>query len=72
MGGDAVTRVDPHDAIDLSDAMYRTLANADFREKLRARGLKWGRRLQLAPHHRAVSHLRDDVRSGRTDPMSGV
>jgi len=43
VGGDAALRVDPHDAIDLADAMYRVLTDAHLREDLRERGLKWVR-----------------------------
>ena len=35
VGGDAALRVDPHDAIDLADAMYRVLTHAHLREDLR-------------------------------------
>ncbi len=41
VGGHAALRVDPYDAIDLSDAMYRVLTDRDLRAELRDRGLKW-------------------------------
>jgi glycosyltransferase involved in cell wall biosynthesis len=41
VGGDAALRVDPHDAIDLAEAMYRMLTDTELRDDLRERGLKW-------------------------------
>lgn len=69
VGGDAAIRVDPYDAIDLSDAMYRVLADADFREELRERGLKWVGGFSWRRTAEQMSRLLDDVRSGRIDQV---
>ena len=63
VGGDAAIRVDPYDTIDLSDAMYRVLADADSRGAPRARP-QVGRRIQLGRTAEQMSRLLDDVRSG--------
>ena len=67
VGGDAAIRVDPYDTIDLSDAMYRVLADADLRDELRERGLKWVRGFSWHRTAEQMSRLLDDVRSGRVD-----
>jgi glycosyltransferase involved in cell wall biosynthesis len=67
VGGDAAILVDPYDAIDLSDAMYRVLADANFREELRERGLKWVGGFSWRRTAEQMSRLLDDVRSGRID-----
>jgi glycosyltransferase involved in cell wall biosynthesis len=67
VGGDAAILVDPYDAIDLSDAMYRVLADANFRRDLRERGLKWVGGFSWRRTAEQMSRLLDDVRSGRTD-----
>jgi glycosyltransferase involved in cell wall biosynthesis len=72
VGGDAAILVDPHDAIDLSDAMYRVLANADFRRELRERGLKWVGGFSWRRTAEQMSRLLDDVRSGRLDQVPRV
>jgi glycosyltransferase involved in cell wall biosynthesis len=69
VGGDAAIRVDPYDAIDLSDAIYRGLADADFREELRERGLKWVGGFIRRRTAEQRSRLLDDVRSGRIDQV---
>ena len=69
VGGDAAIRVDPYDAIDLSDAMYRVLADADFREELRERGLKWVGGFSWRRTAEQMSRLLDDVTSGRIDQV---
>jgi len=69
VGGDAAILVDPYDAIDLSDAMYRVLANASFREELRERGLKWVGGFSWRRTAEQMSRLLDDVRSGRIDQV---
>ena len=53
VGGDAALRVDPHDAIDLADAMYRVLTEAHLREDLIERGPQVGAGIQLAADGRA-------------------
>ena len=40
VAGDAALMVDPYDALDLADAMYRTLTDSGLREALRERGLR--------------------------------
>ena len=67
VGGDAAVLIDPHDAIDLSDAMYRVLADADLRAELRERGLKWVGGFSWRRTAEQMSRLLDDVRSGRID-----
>ena len=62
VGGDAALRVDPHDAIDLSDAMYRVLTDTHLREDLRERGLKWVRAFSWRRTAEQMSRLLDQVR----------
>ena len=62
VAGDAAILVDPYDAIDLSDAMYRVLADANFREELRERGLKWVGGFSWRRTAEQMSRLLDDVR----------
>ena len=59
----------PYDAIDLSDAMYRVLADADFRGEVRERGLKWVGGFSWRRTAEQMSRLLDDVRSGRLDQV---
>jgi alpha-1,3-rhamnosyl/mannosyltransferase len=72
VGGDAAIRVDPHDTIDLSDAVYRVLANAELREELRERGLKWVGGFTWRHTGEQVSRLLDDVRAGRVEYSRAV
>jgi glycosyltransferase involved in cell wall biosynthesis len=62
VGGDAALLVDPYDAIDLADAMYRVLADRGLREDLRERGLKWVRGFSWRRTAEEVSRLLDEVR----------
>jgi glycosyltransferase involved in cell wall biosynthesis len=62
VGGDAALHVDPHDAIDLSDAMYRVLTDADLRGDLRERGLKWVRAFSWRRTAEQMSQLLDEAR----------
>jgi glycosyltransferase involved in cell wall biosynthesis len=62
VGGDAALRVDPYEAVDLSDAMYRVLSDADLRVDLRERGLKWVRGFSWRRTAEQMSRLLDDVR----------
>jgi glycosyltransferase involved in cell wall biosynthesis len=71
VGGDAALRVDPHDAIDLADTMYRVLTDADLREDLRERGLKWVRGFSWRRTAEQMSRLIDEVRGGATGPGAG-
>jgi len=64
VGGDAALRADPHDAIDLSDAMYRVLTDPHLREDLRERGLKWVRAFSWRRTAEQMSRLLDEVRAG--------
>ena len=64
VGGDAALRVDPHDAIDLSDAMYQVLTDANLREDLRERGLKWVLTFSWRRTAEQMSRLLDEVRGG--------
>jgi glycosyltransferase involved in cell wall biosynthesis len=61
VGGDAAIRVDPYDAIDLSDAMYRVLADSDLRQDLSERGLKWVSGFSWDRTAEQMSRLLDDV-----------
>ena len=72
VGGDAALLVDPYDVIDLSDAMYRVLADRGLREDLRERGLKWVRGFSWRRTAEEVSRLIDAVRGGATDPGPAV
>lgn len=67
VGGDAALQVDPHDAIDLSGAMYRVLTDRRLREELRERGLKWVRGFSWRRTAEQMSALLDAVRSGALD-----
>ena len=49
--------------------MYRVLADADFREELRERGLKWVGGFSWRRTAEQMSRLLDDVRSGRIDQV---
>jgi len=60
-GGDAAVRVDPHDAVDLADAMYRVLADRDLREDLQERGLKWVRAFSWRRTAEQMSRVLDEV-----------
>ncbi|HEV8437224.1 MAG TPA: glycosyltransferase family 1 protein [Methylomirabilota bacterium] len=62
VGGDAALRVDPHDAIDLSDAMHRVLTDVELREDLRERGLKWVRAFSWRRTGEQMARLLDEVR----------
>ena len=62
VGGDAALRVDPHDAIDLSDAMYQVLTDTNLREDLRERGLKWVPTFSWRRSAEQMSRLLDEVR----------
>jgi len=64
VGGDAALRVDPYEAVDLSDAMYRVLTDADQRADMRERGLKWVRGFTWQRTAEQISRLLDDVRGG--------
>lgn len=72
VGGDAALRVDPLDTIDLSDAMYRVLADRDLREDLRDRGLKWVRAFSWRRTAEQISRLLDEVQgdTAATAPTS--
>src|SRR5262249_13792853 len=60
VGGDAALRVDPHDAIELADAMYRVLTDRELRLDLRERGLKWVRRFSWRRTAQRMSELIDE------------
>ena len=68
VGGDAALLVDPYDAIGLSDAMYRVLADRGLREDLRERGLKWVRGFSWRRTAEEVSRLLDEVHGGHRGP----
>jgi len=61
VGGDAAVQVDANDAIDLSDAMYRVVSNADLRGELRARGLNWVAGFSWRRTAEQMSRLLDEV-----------
>jgi glycosyltransferase involved in cell wall biosynthesis len=65
VGGDAALRVDPHDAIDLADAMYRLLTDKELRQDLRERGLKWVRGFSWRRTAEQMSRLIDEARGAR-------
>ena len=71
VGGDAALRVDPYEAVDLSDAMYRVLADADLRADMRERGLKWVRGFTWRRTAEQMSRLLDDVRRHRPGEPEG-
>jgi glycosyltransferase involved in cell wall biosynthesis len=62
VGGNAALRVDPHDAIELADAMYRVLTDRELRLDLRERGLKWVRGFSWRRTAEQLSRLIDEVR----------
>ena len=68
VGGDAALRVDPYEAVDLSDAMYRVLTDAELRLDLRERGLKWVRGFSWRHTAEQMSRLLDQVRTGSARP----
>ncbi len=64
VGGDAALRVDPHDAIDLADAIYRVLTETHLREDLIERGLKWVKGFSWRRTAEQMSRLIDEARGG--------
>ena len=64
VGGDAALQVDPHDAIDLADAIYRVLTETHLREDLIERGLKWVRGFSWRRTAEQMSRLIDEARDG--------
>lgn len=70
VGGDAALTVDPHDAIDLSNAMYRVLTDPELRAELRERGLKWVGAFSWRRTAEQMTRLLDDVRTGAVDRVS--
>jgi glycosyltransferase involved in cell wall biosynthesis len=62
VGGDAALRVDPHDTIELADAMFRVLEDKSLREELRERGLKWAPTFTWRRTAEQMSRLLDEVR----------
>lgn len=69
VGGDAALRVDAHDAIDLSEAMYRVLTDTHLREDLRERGLKWVQGFSWRRTAEQMSRLLDEVRGNPRVPV---
>ena len=63
--------MDPYEAVDLSDAMYRVLADADLRADMRERGLKWVRGFTWRRTAEQMSRLLDDVRRHRPGEPEG-
>jgi glycosyltransferase involved in cell wall biosynthesis len=63
VGGPAALRVDPYDAIELSDAMYRVLTDGDLRAELRDRGLKWVGGFSWRRTAEQMSAVLDEVRT---------
>jgi len=72
VGGDAAVRIDPHDAVDLADAMYRVLADRDLREDLRERGLKWVRAFSWQRTAEQMSRVLDEVGGPSGERVSAV
>ncbi len=70
VGGDAAVRVDPHDAIELADAMYRVLTDTRLCEELSERGLKWVGGFSWRRTAEQMSRLLDDARAGRIEPSA--
>jgi glycosyltransferase involved in cell wall biosynthesis len=70
VGGDAALRVDPHDAIDLSDAMYRVLTDTHLRDDLRERGLKWVQGFSWRRTAEQMSRILDEVRGRASTPRT--
>jgi glycosyltransferase involved in cell wall biosynthesis len=69
VGGHAALRVDPYDAIDLSDAMYRVLTDRDLRGDLRDRGLKWVGTFSWRRTADQMSAALDEVRAAGRDGL---
>jgi glycosyltransferase involved in cell wall biosynthesis len=72
VGGDAALRVDPHDTVDLSDAMYRGLADRDLSENLRERGLKRVRTFSWRRTAEQMSRPLDEVDGPSAGPASSL
>jgi glycosyltransferase involved in cell wall biosynthesis len=68
VGGDAALQVDPHDTVELSDAMYRLLTDARLREDLRERGLKWVGGFSWRRTAEQMARLIDEVTAGAVHP----
>jgi glycosyltransferase involved in cell wall biosynthesis len=64
VAGDAALQVDPHDAIELSDAMHRLLDDPALRQELRERGLRWVGRFSWQRTAEQMSRLLDEVAGG--------
>ncbi len=62
VAGDASVQVDPHDAIDQSEAMRRVLRDEALREELRQRGLEWVGGFSWRRTAEEMSQLLDEVR----------
>ena len=60
VAGDAALMVDPHDAINLADAMYRVLTDSGLQKDLRWRGLERVRSFSWRRSAEAMSRLLDD------------
>jgi len=71
VGGDAALRVDPHDAIDLSEAMHRVLSDEVLREQLRRRGLEWVGGFSWRRTAEEMSALLEEICKGRGDAKEG-
>ena len=72
VGGDAAVQVDPHDAIELADAMYRVLTSAGLREELRARGLEWAAGFSWRRTAEQMSRLLDEVSASPSPAVARV
>jgi glycosyltransferase involved in cell wall biosynthesis len=68
VGGDAALQVDPHDAIDISDAMHRLLETPGLRAELRERGLRRVGAFSWRRTAEQMSRLLDEVARGRRAP----
>ncbi|MBI1728384.1 MAG: glycosyltransferase family 4 protein [Candidatus Rokubacteria bacterium] len=64
VAGDAAVTVNPYDATELSDAMYRVLTDRDLREDLRRRGLERAGQFTWRQTAEHVSALLDEVVAG--------
>jgi len=61
VAGDAALMVDPHDSVELAEAMFRVLSDGDLRQDLRERGLRQAKRFTWRRTAEAISRVLDEV-----------
>lgn len=61
VAGDAALMVDPHDSVELAEAMFRVLSDGDLRQELRERGLRQAKGFTWHRTAEAISRVLDDT-----------